>query len=144
MRLVSLIVICLIGFGCSNPVKNEPVITHINPLNGYSKVVAVEHGGMTTLHISGQVGTGPDFETQMRTALAGLQEQLAASGATLDDLVKITTFIVDYTPAHLDTFRRVREEIMGNEDMPASTLVGVEALGLPEWKIEIEGIAVLR
>jgi enamine deaminase RidA (YjgF/YER057c/UK114 family) len=144
MRLVSYIVLFLIGCGCTESSENGPVITHINPLNGYSQVVAVEQGGMTTLHISGQVGTGPDFETQMRTALAGMQEQLAASGATLDDLVKITTFIVDYTPAQLDTFRRVREDIMGNTDMPASTLVGVEALGLPEWKIEIEGIAVVR
>jgi len=144
MRAVLLIALCLIGYGCSNPEGTAPVITHINPLNGYSQVVAVEQGGMTTLHISGQVGTGPDFETQMRTALAGMQEQLAASGATLHDLVKITTFIVDYTPAQLDTFRRVREDIMGNTDMPASTLVGVEALGLPEWKIEIEGIAVVR
>jgi enamine deaminase RidA (YjgF/YER057c/UK114 family) len=134
----------LIYCGCTESSENGPVITHINPLNGYSQVVAVEHGGMTTLHISGQVGTGSDFETQMRTALAGLEEQLGASGATLDDLVKITTFIVDYTPAHLDTFRQVRREIMGNEDMPASTLVGVEALGLPEWKIEIEGTAVIR
>jgi len=144
MRLVSYIVLFLIGCGCTESSENRPVITHINPLNGYSQVVAVEQRGMTTLHISGQVGTGPDFETQMRTALTGMQEQLAASGATLDDLVKITTFIVDYTPAHLDTFRRVRQEVMGNEDMPASTLVGVAALGLPEWKIEIEGVAVVR
>lgn len=144
MRALLYVLMVLIYCGCTESSENGPVITHINPLNGYSQVVAVEHGGMTTLHISGQVGTGSDFETQMRTALAGLEEQLGASGATLDDLVKITTFIVDYTPAHLDTFRQVRREIMGNEDMPASTLVGVEALGLPEWKIEIEGIAVVR
>lgn len=144
MRAFLYVLIVLTCCGCTESSENGPVITHINPLNGYSQVVAVEQGGMTTLHISGQVGTGSDFETQMRTALAGLEEQLGASGATLDDLVKITTFIVDYTPAHLDTFRRVRREIMGNEDMPASTLVGVEALGLPAWKIEIEGIAVVR
>ncbi len=144
MRALLYVLMVLIYCGCTESSENGPVITHINPLNGYSQVVAVEHGGMTTLHISGQVGTGSDFETQMRTALAGLEEQLGASGATLDDLVKITTFIVDYTPAHLDTFRQVRREIMGNEDMPASTLVGVEALGLPEWKIEIEGTAVIR
>lgn len=117
--------------------------TYINPLNGYSQIVSVTHNGLTTLYVSGQIGTGDQLGTQMRSALMNMQNHLAEAGATLDDLVKINTYIVDYEPTDLDTFRQVRREVMGNQDMPASTLVGVDALGLPEWKIEIEGIAVI-
>ena len=38
----------------------------------------------------------------------------------------------------------VRKELLGDTDMPASTLVGVEALGRSEWGVEIEAIAVLE
>ncbi|MBT8321368.1 MAG: hypothetical protein KJO90_06840 [Eudoraea sp.] len=44
----------------------------------------------------------------------------------------------------LAIFRQVRKEVMGNEKMPASTLVGVESLALPEWLIEIEAIAIIE
>lgn len=135
--------------GCLSVETNEESTTesvrktYISPLNGYSQIVSVSQNGVTTLYVSGQIGEGDNLEQQMRAALDNMQTHLAEAGATLDDLVKITTFIVDYEPADLDTFRQVRREIMGNEDMPASTLVGVEALGLPAWQIEIEGVAVI-
>jgi len=143
------IITAVLSTGCLSIDANEesspePLSkTYINPLNGYSQIVSVAQNGVTTLYVSGQIGEGENLEQQMRSALNNMQTHLAEAGATLDDLVKITTFIVDYEPADLDTFRRVRREIMGNDDMPASTLVGVEALGLPEWQIEIEGVAVI-
>ncbi|MET1258383.1 RidA family protein [Flagellimonas sp. DF-77] len=117
--------------------------TYIDPGPGYSQAVVVEANGIKTIHISGQVGTGGNFETQFKNALDGLFKTLENSGATFDDVVKYNTYIVDYQPAYLDTFRTVRKALLGDSDMPASTLVGVQALGLPEWKVEIEAIAVL-
>ncbi len=140
IRYAILLVLCQAS--CTKPAPLTK--TYISPLNGYSQIVAVSRGDITTLYISGQVGTGDTFEAQLRSALANMQTHLAEAGATLDDLVKINTYIVDYVPAHLDSFRQVRREVMGNTDMPASTLVGVQALGLPEWKIEIEGVAVVE
>jgi enamine deaminase RidA (YjgF/YER057c/UK114 family) len=61
----------------------------------------------------------------------------------MDDVVKMNTYIVDYGPESLEVFRGVRKELMGEADMPASTLVGVAALALPEWLIEIEAVAVV-
>ena len=58
-------------------------------------------------------------------------------------MVKYSTFVVDYKPEYLDTFRAVRKEVLGDKDMPASTLVGVETLGLPNWGVEIEAVAVV-
>jgi enamine deaminase RidA (YjgF/YER057c/UK114 family) len=55
----------------------------------------------------------------------------------------MNTYIVDYQPEQLEIFRNVRKEVMGDEKMPASTLVGVTALARPEWLIEIDAVAVV-
>ena len=117
--------------------------TYVDPGPGYSQAVVVEANGIKTIHISGQVGTGEDFETQFRDALSKLFTTLERSEATFKDVVKYNTYIVDYKPEYLDIFRAVRKELLGDVDMPASTLVGVAALGLPEWKVEIEAVAVV-
>lgn len=117
--------------------------TFIDPGPGYSQAVVVQANGIKTIHISGQVGTGPNFESQFKDALHNLFKTLENSGASFKDVVKYNTYIVDYQPAHLDTFRMIRKQLLGDEDMPASTLVGVEALGLPEWGVEIEAVAVV-
>ncbi len=124
--------------------QTELTKTYIDPGPGYSQAVVVEAHSIKTIHISGQVGTGPNFESQFKEALNGLFKTLENSGATFEDVVKYNTYIVDYQPAYLDTFRTIRKELLGDEDMPASTLVGVQALGLPEWKVEIEAIAVMK
>ena len=111
--------------------------------DGYSEAVAVTTEDLKTVYISGQVGEGPDLESQMRSALEKLRKILQEHGATTFDVVKMNTYIVDYGPESLEVFRRVRKEEMGDTDMPASTLVGVEALALPEWLIEIEAVAIM-
>lgn len=117
---------------------------YINPANGYTQVVAVITGNVKTLYISGQVGEGEDLESQVRSAFRNLEKQLLDAGATLDDLVKMTTFFVDYHPAHLEIFKQVREEFLGNNNMPASTLVGVQSLALERFLVEMEAVAVIE
>jgi len=117
--------------------------THIHPTNGYSQVVVVNDGRTKTLYVSGQIGDGETLAQQMESALANMEQELQAAGATMKDVVKMNTYIVDYTPEDLDVFRGVRQRLMGNENMPASTLVGVTALALPQWLIEIEAVAVV-
>ncbi len=117
--------------------------TYIDPAQGYSQAVMVEANGIKTIYVSGQVGSGADFEAQFRDAIAKLLVTLEHSGATFDDVVKYTTFVVDYQPEYLDIFRTVRKKLLGETDMPASTLVGVQTLGLPEWGVEIEAVAII-
>ena len=147
-KLASIVLLLLMGCETktveSSPQKVELTKTYIDPGPGYSQAVVVEANGVKTIHISGQVGTGPNFKSQFTEALNGLFKTLKNSRATFDDVVKYNTYIVDYQPAYLDTFRTIRKELLGDKDMPASTLVGVQALGLPEWKVEIEAIAVLK
>ena len=118
-------------------------IHHINTHDGYSEAVTSEINGVKTIYVSGQIGKGDSFEAQMRSALSNLEATLDAAGANMNDIVKMNTYIVDYTPETLEVFRRVRKELMGELKMPASTLAGVQALALPDWKIEIEAIAIV-
>ena len=115
----------------------------INPANGYTQVVSVEANGITTLYTSGQVSEGETLEDQLRGTFAELKKQLNDAGASLSDVVKMNTYIVNYNPSHLDAFRNVRNEFFPAENRPASTLVGVTALALPKYLVEIEAIAVL-
>ncbi|MFS4415820.1 RidA family protein [Maribacter sp. 2307ULW6-5] len=117
--------------------------TVVDPREGYSEAVIVEANGIKTIYISGQVGEGPTFEAQFRDALGKLLKTLENSGASFDDVVKYNTYVVDYSPDMLPVFRAVRKELLGDTDMPASTLVGVPILGLDSWKVEIEATAVL-
>lgn len=115
----------------------------INPATGYSQAVAITAGAVKTIYISGQIGEGDDLESQLRSVYTRLGEQLRAAGAGYSDIVKTTTYIVDYRPEDLDVFRTVRKSFMGETDMPASTLVGVQSLALPAWRVEIEAIAIV-
>jgi enamine deaminase RidA (YjgF/YER057c/UK114 family) len=118
--------------------------SYLDTHNGYSEAVVITSGNLKTIYVSGQIGEGADLETQMRDALSKMERLLKGSGANMKDVVKMNTYIVDYGPYSLDVFRNVRKELMGDLDMPASTLVGVEALALPEWLIEIEAVAVVE
>lgn len=115
----------------------------INPAAGYTQVVTVSANGVTTVYVSGQVSPADSLEAQLRGAFASLRDQLAAAGAKLTDIVKLNTYIVDYKTEHLELFKSVRDEFFPKENRPASTLVGVAALALPEYSVEIEATAVI-
>jgi enamine deaminase RidA (YjgF/YER057c/UK114 family) len=115
---------------------------------GYSHVVRASG---TSVYIAGQVAfdadgrvVGPgDLRAQTQQAFANLQRALAAAGARIEDLVKTTIFVVDFKPADREVIADVRGHIYGDRPPPASTLVGVQALVLPELMIEVEAIAVI-
>lgn len=115
----------------------------INPASGYTQVVAVSANGVKTLYLSGQVSKGNTIESQLRGAFTAVQQQLADAGAELGHVVRLNTYIVNYDPSHLATFKRVRNEFFEAKNRPASTLVGVAALALPEYLVEIEATAIL-
>jgi enamine deaminase RidA (YjgF/YER057c/UK114 family) len=118
---------------------------YIEPNEGFSQTVVVKTGNFKTLYISGQIGDGADLEAQTIATFQNLEKQLANCNATFKDVVKMNTYIVNFNPEiDLPVFRKVRKEFLGNENYPASTLVGVESLGRQEWLIEIEAIAVIE
>ena len=118
---------------------------YLEPNEGFSQTVVVKTGNFKTLYISGQIGDGADLEVQTITTFQNLEKQLTNCNATFKDVVKMNTYIVNFNPeVDLPIFRKVRKQFLGNEDYPASTLVGIQSLGKNEWLIEIEAIAVVE
>lgn len=118
---------------------------YIDPSEGFSQTVLVKTGDFKTLYISGQIGIGDTLEAQVIATFQNLEEQLRKCNATFKDVVKMNTYIVNFNPeTDLPIFRKIRNEFLGNEYYPASTLVGVSVLGNKDWLIEIEAIAVIE
>jgi enamine deaminase RidA (YjgF/YER057c/UK114 family) len=157
--LVLASLLALGGRGATGQPPKKPahptlVKERINPATlatptGYSQLVTVRGG--KTLYVSGQlaqdqkgelVGRG-DLRVQAEQAFTNLRLALAAAGAGYDDVVKLTTYVVGYRPEMLETLQRVRASNLGPVAVPASTLVGVQALARPGYLIEIEAVAVV-
>jgi enamine deaminase RidA (YjgF/YER057c/UK114 family) len=118
---------------------------YIEPNEGFSQTVVVKTGNFKTLYISGQIGDGIDLQAQTIATFQNLERQLQNCNATFKDVVKMNTYIVNFNPeVDLPIFRKVRKAFLGNENYPASTLVGIQSLGRKEWLIEIEAIAVVQ
>lgn len=119
----------------------------INP--AFSQVVAAT--GARTVYVSGQVAIdengalvgGDDLAAQTTQVMRNVGLALAAAGAGFKDVAKITTYVVNYRSEHRAIIGKARAPFFAGMTPPASTLVGVTALALPEWLIEIEAIAVL-
>jgi enamine deaminase RidA (YjgF/YER057c/UK114 family) len=115
---------------------------------GYSHVVSARG---TCVFVAGQVAfdadgrvVGPDdLRAQTEQVFKNLQCALSAAGARIDDLVKLTIFVVNYKPADREVIAEVRGRFMAQRTPPASTMVGVQALVMPELMVEIEAIAVV-
>ncbi|MEU4893380.1 RidA family protein [Streptomyces sp. NPDC044780] len=118
-----------------------------NPTDAIAQVVTVE--GVRLVHLSGQVawdaegqpvGLG-DHAAQAAQIARNLDAALASVGATRDDIVQETVFVVGYTPELLPAiFAPLRA---GTVRAPASTLVGVSALFSPDFLIEVQVVAAI-
>ena len=119
------------------------------PAPAANYVSFVQSGSM--IYVSGQVSVNEkaevvgrgDFRAQVEHTFGNLKAALAAAGATFDDVVKITYYVVGLKPEHVTHVREVRKKYLNAEKPTASTLVGVAALVVPDWLIEIEVVAVV-
>jgi reactive intermediate/imine deaminase len=109
----------------------------------YSQAVRVGN----TVWVSGQIPLHPatkelvegGIEAQVRQVFANLQAVVAAAGATFDDVVKVTVFLVDLS--HFALVNKVMAENF-REPYPARAAVGVAALPRGA-QIEVECIVAL-
>jgi enamine deaminase RidA (YjgF/YER057c/UK114 family) len=125
--------------------RSNPPALH-KPM-GYTHVV--EAAPRRTIYISGQVAfdqngalVGPgDLKAQTEQVFRNLKAALESCGATLEDVAKITVYMLDAT--QIQVYRDVRDRHF-TRSLPGSTLVQVVRLARPEWLIEIEAIALLE
>ena len=109
----------------------------------YSQAVRVGN----TIWVSGQIPLDPatkelvkgDTEAQVRRVFENLKAIVVAAGATFDDVVKATVFLVDLS--HFGLVNKVMAEYF-REPYPARAAVGVAAL--PRGAaVEVECIVAL-
>ena len=112
----------------------------------YSQAVRVED----TIYVSGQValddlgnvvGAG-DIAAQTRQAVRNIEKILKSEGATLSDIVKITSFLTRRNSGMVTAYDDAMGEFFPN-NCPASTLVEVKSLVLRGLLVEIESVAVV-
>lgn len=113
------------------------------PRANYSHAVEVPPGA-GLLVVSGQLGLRPDgslpasFEDETEACFQNLRAILAEADLTFADVVRLNTYLTD--ARHLGAYMAVRDRHVGDPP-PASTLLVVQALARPEFRIEIEVIA---
>ena len=98
--------------------------------------------GQVAVDAAGQVIAPGNLASQALQAYENLGRALQAAGARPEDVTKMTTYVVGYSPALLPDIAAARKTLFGDH-RPASTLVGVASLAHPELLIEVEAIAVL-
>ena len=140
--------------GCAHPGGTAvPTPTFSNPSGlstprGYTHVVDVPAG--RTLYIAGQVAFDAqgnvvgknDIRAQTEQTFRNLEIALKSAGASFKDVVKLNWYVRDIS--QLGIYREVREQFLGTGSRPASTLVEVTGLALPDLLIEIEAVAAPR
>jgi len=124
--------------------KRIPAGTDLAEIFPYSRAVRigdiVEVAGTGAYDEAGNLVGGDDVYQQARCIYAIIEETLAAIGAAMADVAKVTVFTTDITRweeiarAHRARFR---------ESPPAVTVVEVTALMSPEMLVEIEATAVV-
>jgi 2-iminobutanoate/2-iminopropanoate deaminase len=126
------------------PTRQEMLLDELTPPVSHY-VHAVRFGSL--LLVSGLVGLDRDGKVvsadaagQTRKILADLSLILERAGATLADVLKVTVFLTDISDR--ERINPVRMDFFG-ESRPASTLIEIKSLIIPELKVEIEAIAGL-
>ncbi|MFK0159739.1 RidA family protein [Streptomyces sp. NPDC090499] len=113
---------------------------------------AVTGTGTRFIAIAGQIAldgdgnlVGPgDHEAQAEQAFRNFRIALEAAGATPDDLIKNTIHVVGHRPELVGpVFAAGQRGFGGTWPVSASTFLGVQTLGMPEWLVEVDGFAVL-
>ena len=99
--------------------------------------------GQVSIDAQGKLVAPGDFAGQVKQVFANLRTALEGAGATPADVTKITIYVVDYKPELRLLLGEARAAVFGPATLPASTLVGVQALAEPGYLIAVEAIAVI-
>ena len=90
----------------------------------------------------GKIRNPGDFIEQCKYAYDKIKRALAANGAQLSDVVKITTYMTDLR-YRLDMGKCIGASWDGVQ-FPSHTLIGVAALAFPEMIVEVDVTAVAQ
>ncbi len=116
----------------------NPAFTHAVIVEGAARTVYI--GGQNAVSAEGQI-VGGDLAAQAEQVFKNLQTLLAATGATMQDVIKWTIYVVqgqDIRPA-FGVFQRTWG---ATPNPPAISVLTVAGLANPAFLVEVEAIAV--
>lgn len=116
-------------------------------IGGFSDAVIVDMGEHSTIYISGMIGhdasgkiTAKDFEGETRQCWDNIARALERSGATLNDVVRITAYLTDLDDYAV--YAKARKTLFEGH-APASATVKVAGL-LLNARLEVDAIAIVK
>ncbi len=128
----------------------DPPGLALPPGGQYSQVVTSGPGhivmtaGQVPFDASGQLVGASDLLAQMRQCYHNVQVALESAGASWEDVLRVTVYVIALSDDARSVGRTVRDEFLPLANRPASTLLGVERLASPDFLCEVEATAVIE
>jgi enamine deaminase RidA (YjgF/YER057c/UK114 family) len=118
--------------------SKNPAFTQVVTTQGKGKTIYV--GGQDAVNAQGEIVGKGDIGEQTEQVMKNLQTALAACGATFDNLVKLSIYIVQGQDLYRG-FQASQKYLGSLKNPPAISGFFVVALANPAYLVEIEAIA---
>ena len=122
----------------------------LKPLGMYTQATVVQGGsiafisGQVSVDAQGKVVGAGNMQAQAMQVFENLKLALGGVGATFEDVVKFTIFIVGLTQEKRKAVMEVRSRYISHKNPPAATMIGVDKLVEPELLLEIEAVVAIN
>jgi reactive intermediate/imine deaminase len=124
----------------SSPKLRQPsgVFSHATTIEAKGRLVFIS--GMTARRPDGSIAGIGDISEQTRQVCENIKAAVEAAGGSMDDICRVDVYVRNME--HFDAIHKVRGQYF-KPPLPASTMVEVTKMTLPDYLIEINAIAVL-
>ena len=144
-RLLLLILVTAMPAAAQKLEKSNPAGLSKPAAGTYTQVIRAGKllfiAGQTATNAEGKV-VGPGMKEQVDRVFANLLTALKSQGADLSHVAKMTTYVTSISEFRAPDVAAVRAKYVG-PNPPANTLVQIQQLADPAYKVEIEAVAVL-
>lgn len=116
-----------------------PALSHYTDAVRFGDLLFIS--GIVALDADGGILHKGDVVGQTECIFQSISKILDAAGASFSDILKVTVFLTDV--ADRAKINDIRKKYFGDAK-PASTLIGIKELALPDLMVEVEAVVGLR
>lgn len=118
----------------------------------FSQIAVVEKYGIKMIYLAGQVGVDSQknlagngtLRDQVEQTFRNLQTALVSVEATIADIIKMNIYVVNYQPEDAEIIGEVLQQYFSVGQLPAMSLIGVQALAEERFLVEVDAEAVVE